>query len=79
MLKDLAFNTSFNQLFCALVDQKYLNKKNPLMDSLPMEAKYLLVRLSALGVVTFTPERILLAEGMESWVRIYWEELSQAA
>jgi len=79
MQKDLKFHVCFHQLFYSLLDKKRLDRNESLMEILPMEVKYILIRLAGLGVVVFTAEHIVLVDGMESWVRLYWEELSQAA
>jgi hypothetical protein len=42
-----------------------------------MELKYDLIRLSSLGVIVFLEDRIQLADGMESWMQLYWSEVSR--
>ena len=42
-----------------------------------IELKYDLIRLSSLGVLVFSDDKIELAEGMESWMQLYWNEVSK--
>lgn len=78
MSNDLLFQNSTHQTFQALIVNKYISRSPEGMSRLSIELKYDLVRLSSLGVLVFSKDRIQLAEGMEGWIKIYWNEVSKS-
>ena len=59
-----------------LLQEKFIDKKSSEIEGLPLEIKYVFIQLSSLGVVNFTDDRIVLADGMESWMHGFWSEIS---
>lgn len=77
MLNDLLYHSSTHKAFHSLLTDKFIRRDSDQLDELPLEIKYVLVRLSSLGVLVFSEEKIELAEGMESWMQLYWNEVSK--
>tara|TARA_R110002012_G_scaffold6379_3_gene29285 strand:- start:18589 stop:18834 length:246 start_codon:yes stop_codon:yes gene_type:complete len=77
MQTDLLFQNATHEAFNALITNKYISRNAESMSTLSIALKYDLIRLSSLGVVVFLEDRIQLAEGMESWVQLYWGEVSK--
>ncbi len=77
MQNQLLFNPSVHYTIDKLIKDKFIMKAESSIDQLSLELKYMLVQLSSIGAVVFLEDRIQLAEGMESWMQLYWREESK--
>jgi len=77
MQTDLLFQNATHATFAALIADKSISRTEMDRSNLSMELKYDLIRLSSLGVIVFLEDRIQLADGMESWMQLYWSEVSR--
>lgn len=73
---DLVFTSSNHSTISELLANRHILKDAHRFETLSMELKYTLVRLSSLGVLEFHEDRIQVVEGMEAWINMYWREVT---
>lgn len=73
----LLFQNATHAAFNALITNKFISRAAMEESGPSIELKYDLIRLSSLGVLVFSDDKIELAEGMESWMQLYWNEVSK--